>query len=186
MRNTELRFRSEQADQVSEQLYYDLRGQYDSYREYKLSHSVSRSRYRTLLTRILEYRVPYGVQTLAYRSDGAILLVHHDEVNQWVLPGGQPTSRQEPLKKTAKRELQEEADITGEYEGLALLFQVRISHGQHQTQGILPVFRAVAASTDCHADDPDDEITAAKWFHSLPENTRDREYIQAYQQGLQK
>jgi 8-oxo-dGTP diphosphatase len=45
---------------------------------------------------------------------------------------------------------------------------------------VLPVFAARAAETTLTVDDPDEEISAARWFADLPEDTRDREELLAW------
>jgi 8-oxo-dGTP diphosphatase len=93
-----------------------------------------------------------------------------------VLPGG-GVDGSESFREAAERELTEEAGIDAAYEGLAMLNRVEISCGEHDTWGVLPVFSAEAETTDPTVEDPDDEISEARWFEpeALPEDTRDRE-----------
>jgi 8-oxo-dGTP diphosphatase len=53
----------------------------------------------------------------------------------------------------------------------------------HSTWGVLPVFEAEAdAAADPSVADPDDEISAARWFDELPEDTRDRSILQRWRE----
>lgn len=139
---------------------------------------VSRDRFRTLAERIRRCGAPYGAHTLVYRDCGDLLLVRHEGVDMWVLPGG-GVDGEESFREAAERELREEAGIGAEYEGLAMLNRVEITCEGCETWGVLPVFCARASSTDTSVRDPDDEISAARWFDpdALPEDTRDREDV---------
>jgi 8-oxo-dGTP pyrophosphatase MutT (NUDIX family) len=147
--------------------------------EFETTKSVSRDRFRTVARRIRDNGAPYGSHTIVYRESGAILLVRHDGVDRWVLPGGE-TDADESFRAAAERELREEAGVGADYEGLGLLVQVRFRADGHSTWGVLPVFEAAAAGTDLSVSDPDGEISAARWFTDLPEDTRDRELLQAW------
>lgn len=141
---------------------------------------VSRGRFRTLAERIQHSGAPYGAHTLVYRECGDLLLVRHEGVDLWVLPGGN-VDGSETYREAAERELGEEAGIDATYRGLAMLNRVEISCGSCETWGVLPVFCARAETTDPEVEDPDDEISVARWFdpESLPEDTRDREDVAA-------
>lgn len=136
---------------------------------------VSRDRFRTLAERIRLNGTPYGVHTLVHRNGSELLLVRHDGVDLWVLPGG-GVDGTESFRETAERELDEEAGIEASYRGLAMLNRVEISCRGCETWGLLPVFHATAETTDPTVSDPDGEISDAKWFElsRLPEDTRDR------------
>jgi len=58
-----------------------------------------------------------------------------------------------------------------------MLNRVEVTCGGCSTWGVLPVFHAVADTTTPAVSDPDDEISAARWFDAegLPDDTRDRE-----------
>ncbi len=169
-------FLADKASQRAEQAYHDTEDCYGSAgleRTYKKR--VSRPRFRTLAGRIKHSGTPYGAHTLVNRDSGELLLVRHDGVDLWVLPGG-GVDGSESLRETAERELTEEAGIGATYRGLAMLNRVEISCQGRNTWGILPIFHAVAETTELAISDPDDEISAARWFHPdrLPEDTRDR------------
>ncbi len=165
---------ADEAKQAAEQAHHRTIQTYDdeciqhTYRK-----RVSRDRFRTLVTRIRRNGTPYGAHTLVHREDGNLLLVRHDGVGLWVLPGG-GVDGSESFRETAERELDEEAGIEATYRGLAMLNRVEISCSGYTTWGLLPVFRAIAKTTATTVSDPDDEITAARWFDPahVPEDTR--------------
>jgi 8-oxo-dGTP diphosphatase len=172
----ELWFLADRAAQQAEQAYHRTEDCYGGpclERTYRKR--VSRSRFRTLADRIRQSGTPYGAHTLVCRDSGELLLVRHDGVDLWVLPGG-GVDGVETLQETAERELEEEAGIEATYRGLAMLNRVEISCSGRNTWGILPVFHAVAETIEPTVADPDGEISAARWFEpdGLPEDTRDR------------
>lgn len=177
----DLWYLSEEAAQRAEQAYHRLCERHDGFMETSHTKRVSRRRFRTLAERIEETGAPYGAHTLVYRPSGELLLVRHEGVDMWVLPGGLPDG-DESFREAARRELAEEAGVDVEYEGLGLLSRVDVYAGDYSTWGVLPVFAARAAETDPEVRDPDGEISAARWFRDLPEDTRDREDILAWRE----
>jgi 8-oxo-dGTP diphosphatase len=177
----DLWFLGDEALQVAEQTYHRLTEQYGGFLEYETTKRVSRDRFRTVAGRIKDNGAPYGAHTIPYREDGSILLVRHDPIDLWVLPGGE-TDGNETFREAAARELSEEAGIAVTYEGLALLGRVRFESGDHRTWGVLPIFEAAAETTEPSVDDPDGEITRAKWFKELPADTRDREQLRSWRE----
>lgn len=167
---------ADEADQRAEQQYHQLSDRHDDYIESERSRTVPRSHFKTLAQRIQNNGLPYGAHTLAYRSSGELLLVRHEEVNMWVIPGGQLDDG-ETLREGARRELHEEAGIDVDYDGLAILERVLLRSGEYQTWGVLPIFAGEATATDLSVDDPDGEISEARWFAELPEDTRDRDAL---------
>jgi 8-oxo-dGTP diphosphatase len=172
---------ADEAAQHAAQAYHrtaDAHGEAHLERTYEKH--VSRGRFRTLAERIQHSGSPYGAHTLVYREGGDLLLVRHEGVDMWVLPGG-GVDGSESFRQAAERELREEAGLEADYEGLAMLNRVEISCGSCDTWGVLPVFSARAESTETAVDDPDEEISVARWFDpgSLPEDTRDREDVAA-------
>lgn len=168
---------ADEAQQHAAQAYHrtvDAHGEGHLERTYRKH--VSRGRFRTLAERIQRSGAPYGAHTLVYRPSGELLLVRHEGVEMWVLPGG-GIDGSESFREAAERELREEAGVDAAYDGLAMLNRVEISCGGHETWGVLPVFCAQAETTETTIADPDDEISAARWFEltSVPEDTRDRE-----------
>lgn len=169
----ELWYLADEADQRAERVYHRLTETYGDVLEFRHARSVGRDRFRTLAERIRDTGAPYGAHTIVHRPDRAIVLVRHDAVGKWVLPGGQQEGG-ESFRAAAERELAEEADIRADYNGLAYLTRVDIRWNDHATWGVMPVFAARAGSGEPEATDPDGEISAARWFTELPGDTRDR------------
>jgi ADP-ribose pyrophosphatase YjhB (NUDIX family) len=165
---------ADEARREAERTYHRLAG--DAL-EFETTRGVSRNRFRTVAERIERNGAPFGTQTLVV-DDGRLLLVYHAGVDMWVLPGGE-TRPGESFREGAARELREEAGIAADYEGLGLLGRVRFRCDGHTTWGVLPVFAAEPVGTDLSVEDPDDEISDARWFPAddLPADTRDREHI---------
>ena len=170
---------ADEAEQQAQQTYHRLTQDYGNYLRFETTKHVSRRRFRTIASRIRDNGAPYGAHTITYREDGALLLVRHEAVGLWVLPGGE-TSGGESFRSAAERELHEEAGIDAEYGGLGLLVRVNFSDDDHSTWGVLPVFEAKALSTDPVVSDPDEEISDAQFFLDLPEDTRDRTQLERW------
>jgi 8-oxo-dGTP diphosphatase len=175
----DLWYLADEATQQAEQTYHRLSKQYDEFIEFETTKRVSRKRFRTVATRIEDNGAPYGAHTLAYRPDGQLLLVRHEAIELWVLPGGE-TDDGEQFHEAAVRELREEAGIDASYDGLGMLGRVTFHAGDHTTWGVLPLFEARANSTEPTVDDPDEEITDARWFEELPPDTRDRRELRRW------
>ena len=172
-------FQSTQATQAAEQAYHRLLDRFDPDVEFERTRRVPKHRYRMLVERINRSGTPYGAHTIVRRPDGSILLVRHEGVDLWVLPGGEVGDR-ESIRAGAERELAEEAGIDAAYEGLAIMTTVHLRCGEYETKGVLPVFSAKATATETTVADPDGEISAAKWFDTLPPDTRDRDDLLAW------
>lgn len=170
----DLWFLADRADKSAEKAYHRLIENYGEPLEFTRTKTVSRLRFRTLAERISRSGTPYGSHTIVYRSTGKLLLVRHEGVDMWVLPGGQLDCG-ESFHDAARRELAEEAGIDVTYDGLATLTRVELSHENYQTWGVMPVFAARADTIEPDICDPDGEISRAQWFAELPEDTRDRE-----------
>jgi 8-oxo-dGTP diphosphatase len=170
----DLWFLADQATQRAERAYHRLLDCYEDPIAFDRTKHVSRSRFRTLAERIRTSGAPYGSHTIAYQPTGEMLLVRHEGVNMWVLPGGQ-LDNEESFHDAAQRELDEEAGIDVTYEGLAILTRVTVSHGTYSMWGVLPVFAARANTVETDVCDPDGEISEARWFTDLPDDTRDRD-----------
>ncbi len=169
---------ADEADQQAEQTFHRLQERYDDVTTFETTKHVSRQRFRTVAERIEANGAPYGAHSLVHRPDGSLLLVRHDAVDMWVLPGGE-SEHSESFREAAIRELTEEAGLVADYRGLTLLGRVHFHAGDHSTWGILPIFEAAVDSMAITptADDPDGEISDAQWFGDLPEDTRDREQL---------
>jgi 8-oxo-dGTP diphosphatase len=172
-------FLGDEAAQQAEQTYHRLRSGHDDVREFETTKRVRRERFRTIAERIQDNGAPYGAHTLAYRPAGHLLLVRHEGVDLWVLPGGETESR-ENFRSAAERELMEEAGIEAEFEGLDLLGRVTFHSDGNSTWGVLPIFAARAAPVEPTVLDPDDEISTAAWFQELPPDTRDRDVLASW------
>lgn len=172
---------ADEARQQAEQAHHRLAERYDPSLESSYSKHVSRRRFRTLAERIESSGTPYGAHTIVYRPSGELLLVRHEGVGLWVLPGG-GVDGDESLREAAERELAEEAGVDVRYDGLGILGRVDIRSGDHSTWGVLPVFAAEALTTDPAVDDPDGEISEARWFDDLPGDTRDRDDLVAWRE----
>lgn len=175
----DLWYLADEATQQAEQTYHRLADQYDGYVEFETTKHVSRQRFRTVAARIEDNGAPYGAHTLAYRPDGKLLLVRHEPVGRWVLPGGEANDG-ERFRAAAERELHEEAGIEATYDGLGMLGRVTFHADDHVTWGVLPIFEAEAEPDEPTVDDPDGEISEATWFDELPPDTRDREQLQRW------
>jgi 8-oxo-dGTP diphosphatase len=177
----QLWYLADEAAQQAAQTYHRLEETYGDCLEFETHNRVSRRRFRTVVDRIGDNGAPYGAHTVTYRDGGDLALVRHDAVGCWVLPGGEAADG-ESFREAAERELAEEAGIDAAYDGLGLLGRVEFSTGEHTTWGVLPLFEAEAQTTDLTVADPDDEISAARWFDELPEDTRDRAELLAWRE----
>jgi 8-oxo-dGTP diphosphatase len=178
----DLWYLADEADQQAEQTYHRVREQYADFITFETTKHVSRPRFRTVADRIQDNGAPYGAHTVVYRPSRELLLVRHDGVDLWVLPGGE-TDGEESFGAAAKRELGEEAGVDAAFDGLGMLGRVTFHCDGHSTWGVLPVFEAEAdAAADPSVADPDDEISAARWFDELPEDTRDRSILQRWRE----
>jgi 8-oxo-dGTP diphosphatase len=169
----DLWYLADRAEQQAERAYHALTSSHDDFIEFDRRRTVSRPRFRTLAERVEATGAPYGAHTVVYRENGDLLLVRHEGVDRWVVPGG-GVHENESYREAAERELREEASVDAAYEGLAMVTSVRFDCGSHSAWGVLPVFAACADGATPAADDPDGEISAAEWFSDLPEDTRDR------------
>ncbi len=175
----ELWFKADEARQQAEQTVHRLREQYDPAHTFETTKHVSRRRFRTVADRIRDNGAPYGAHAVTYRESGELVLVRHEGVDCWVLPGGE-AGPDESFRTAAQRELAEEAGISAEFGDLGLLGRIRFRNGDHTTWGVLPVFEARAIETELSVCDPDDEISDARWFEELPPDTRDRDELLAW------
>jgi len=169
------------AEQRADGAHHRLTGARDDYLERTHRRRVSRRRFRTLAERIREWGAPYGAHSVVYRPSGELLLVYHEGVGMWVVPGGEPRD-DESFRAAAERELAEEAGVDAEYDGLAMAIRVEIECDEYATWGVLPLFEARAETAAPTVADPDGEITDARWFDDLPEDTRDREDLLAWRE----
>jgi 8-oxo-dGTP diphosphatase len=175
----DLWFLADRATQIGERAYHRLDDRYDEYVCCDQSREVSRAQFERVAERVADSGAPYGAHTVVYRDGGDLLLVYHEGVDKWVVPGG-GVHPEESFRDAAERELMEEAGVEAAYGGLALLGRVEVRHGSYAVAGALPVFAAEATGTEPTVEDPDGEISDARWFDALPEDTRDREDLRQW------
>jgi 8-oxo-dGTP diphosphatase len=174
----DLWYLTDEASQQAQQTYHRLSTEYEAFLEFETTKHVSRDRLRTVARRIRDNGAPYGAHTLAYRETGALLLVRHEAIGLWVLPGGE-TDGEESFRAAAERELGEEGGIEVNYQGLGMLGRVTFHAGDYSTWGVLPLFEGRGRGEPA-VSDPDGEITDAVWFRDLPPDTRDREQLRRW------
>jgi len=175
----DLWFLADRATQVGERAYHRLDDRYDEYLPCDQSRDVCRSQFERVAERVADSGAPYGAHTVVYREGGELLLVYHEGVDKWVVPGG-GVHPEESFREAAERELAEEAGVGADYDGLALLGRVEVRHGSYAVAGALPVYAAQADGAEPTVSDPDGEISDARWFDALPEDTRDRENLRQW------
>jgi 8-oxo-dGTP diphosphatase len=175
----DLWYLAERASQVGERAYHRLDDEYDDYVTCDRTRTVCKERFERVAEIVEATGAPFGAHTVVYRDCEDLLLVYHEGVDQWVVPGG-GVDAGESLQEAAERELAEEAGVGATYEGLALLGRIRIRCGDYSLTGALPVFAAEARTDAPPVADPDDEIAAAQWFDVLPEDTRDRDDLRQW------
>lgn len=171
----DLWYLADEASQQAEQTYHRLSTEHNGFLEFEITKRVSRDRFRTVARRIRDNGAPYGAHTLAHRESEALLLVRHEAIGLWVLPGGE-TDGGESFRAAAERELREEGGVDASYDGLGMVGRVTFHAGDHSTWGVLPLFEARGRGEPT-VSDPDGEITDAAWFRDLPPDTRDREQL---------
>lgn len=78
--------------------------------------------------------------------------------------------------------------MSAQYEGLTTLTRVEVRCGGHELWGVIPVFAARGPARDPTVDDPDGEISAARWFDfgALPDDIRDRNDLLAWHERRQR
>jgi 8-oxo-dGTP diphosphatase len=177
----DLWYLADEADRRAEETYHDLRERHGEVMEPELDRRVGRRHFRRAVERACDSGAAYGVHTLVYQPSGELCLVRHEDVEKWVLPGGD-VEGDESLRAAAEREVREEAGIEVSYDGLAMLMHVDIRCDGHHTRGVIPVYAAEADERSLSVTDPDGEITDARWFAELPPDTRDREHLHAWRE----
>jgi 8-oxo-dGTP pyrophosphatase MutT (NUDIX family) len=177
----QLWYLAEEAGRRAEETYHDLVERHDEVMEPEFSRRVGRRHFRRAVERGRDSGAAYGVHTIVYRPSGELCLVRHDDVGQWVLPGGE-VGDDETFREAAAREVGEEAGVAVDYDGLAMLMRVDIRCDDNATSGVVPVYAAEAREEDLEVSDPDGEITDAQWFDELPADTRDREHLRAWRE----
>lgn len=177
----DLWYLSDVAAQQAEQTYHRLAEAAEDPLEFTRTRRVSRPRFRTVAERTKANGLPYGAHVVVYRDGGDLLLVRHDAVDMWVLPGGE-VDGEESIPAAARRELTEEAGIDATFDGLAMLARVEFHCDGTTTWGVLPIYAGEAESEELTVADPDGEITDADWFGELPADARDRDQLRRWRE----
>ena len=177
----DLWYLADEADQQAERAYHRLRERHEGFLERRRQKPVSRDRFRTLAARIRENGTPYGAHTIVYRPDGDLLLVRHEGVDMWVLPGGE-IDPGESFRGAARRELAEERASRRRTRGSASSAVSRFTPAATTPVGVLPVYaaRAEPDGPTPRPRDPDGEVGEARWFDRLPADTRDRDVLREW------
>lgn len=117
--------------------------------------------------------------------DGRIALVKNRWSEGWILPGGGVEPGEE-LIDAARREVREETGLEATIESpLVVVDQTYVAErdGEERYSARYVVYVARAEGTIPDADDlgaTDDEISAARWFETLPERLHDGELLQPH------
>ncbi|ELY87181.1 NUDIX hydrolase [Natrialba taiwanensis] len=116
-------------------------------------------------------------------SDGRIALVKNHWADGWVLPGGavEPGER---LRDAAGREIREETGLRATiHDPLLVLGQTYRSAADDSFRAAYVVFAASADGPIADAESlgvSPDEIRAARWFDTLPDNLHDGALLRPY------
>lgn len=117
--------------------------------------------------------------------DGRIALVENRWSDGWILPGGGVEPGEEPID-AARREVREETGLAATIGSpLVVVDQTYVSRrdGEKRFSGQYVVYSARAEGTIPDADRlgvTDDEISAARWFETLPETLHDGGLLEPY------
>lgn len=117
-------------------------------------------------------------------SDGRIALVKNRWSDGWILPGG-AVEPDERLRGAARREIREETGLSATIEEpLVVLEQTYVSSlDGERFDAAYVVYAASAGGTIPCASDlgvTEGEITAARWFETLPDEFHDGELFRTY------
>lgn len=117
--------------------------------------------------------------------DGRIALIQNGWTDGWFLPGG-TVEPDETLPDAARREVREETGLDATVEGpLVVLDQTYVAEngGTEWFSALFVVYSATAEGT---IPDPSrlgvtgEEIAAARWFDTLPDNIHEGELLRPY------
>lgn len=127
--------------------------------------------------------------------DGRIALVQNRWSDGWILPGGAVESGETPTE-AARREVREETGLTASVGDLLVVLDqsyVSQTDGEERFSACYLVYEAHAGGESdggekSEAEIPDssqlgtcpDEISAARWFETLPENLHDGDLLRPY------
>lgn len=116
--------------------------------------------------------------------DGRIALVRNGWTDGWFLPGGS-VEPSEPPVAAARRELREETGLKGRIGSPLVALDQRYVSEDDGRAWFSARFVIYSARASGEIPDPfdlgvADEIEAARWFESLPEDLHDGEYLRQY------
>lgn len=118
-------------------------------------------------------------------SDGRIALVRNSWSDGWILPGGGVEPDENPIE-AARREVREETGLNATIHApLVVLDQTYVAEDSG-VEWFSALYVVYSASADGEIPDPsqlgvsEDEITAAQWFETLPENLHDDDVLRPY------
>lgn len=118
-------------------------------------------------------------------SNGRIALVTNSWSDGWILPGGGVKPEEDPIE-AARREVYEETGLNATIHApLVVLDQsyVEVDSGTERFSALYVVYSASATGEIPDASQlgvSEDEITAARWFETPPEDLHDGELIRSY------
>lgn len=87
----ELWYHADRAKQQAEQAYHRLDEAHEADIERETQRSVSLPRFKQLAERTEHTGAPFGAHTIVHDSAGEVILVRHEEIGRWVLPGARST-----------------------------------------------------------------------------------------------
>ena len=128
-----------------------------------------------------------GVTAAALVTDSSnrIALVENTWSDGWILPGGGVEAGERPAD-AAKREVREETGLDASIHEPVVVVDQTYTSAENGEPWFSALYVAYAASADGDIPDADElgvsegEITAARWFDSLPETLHDDDLLRPY------
>lgn len=118
-------------------------------------------------------------------ADGRIALVKNSWSDGWILPGGGVESDENPIE-AVRREIQEETGLTATIHAPLVVLDQSYVAEDSGTERFSALYVVYAASAEGEIPDASqlgvsvDEITAAQWFETPPENLHDDAFLRSY------
>jgi 8-oxo-dGTP diphosphatase len=117
--------------------------------------------------------------------DGRIALVKNSWSDGWILPGGGVEPNENPIE-AAQREVREETGLSATMNAPLVVLEQSYVEENTGTEWFSAVY--IVYSTSAEGEIPDasrlgmteDEITAAQWFDTIPENLHDGTLLRSY------